>query len=78
MFLFFLASNDTMSGTLNHAIHALAVDAEIQERLRQKIMTRTDGTGQDAYMNALIQEVLRMHLKRVNLDRYANRTHRSH
>lgn len=75
MMQFFMAGFDTTSGTLSAACHSLAVHPEIQERLRSE-MEETDYTltdaSKDSFLNAFIQEVLRMYPHAVRIDRVSN------
>lgn len=71
MLHFFLEAFETTSGTLGHACHTLAVHQEIQDRLRQEVISG-GSNEKDSYMSAFIQEVLRMYPQAVRIDRYAN------
>lgn len=75
MMQFFMAGFDTTSGTLSAACHSLAVHPEIQDRLRGEMAGNNLSAAEaskDTYLNAFIQEVLRMYPHAVRIDRLAN------
>lgn len=67
---FFMAAYETTSGSLSSAIHALAVNPDAQQRLRQD---KYESTDKDSYLSAFIQEVLRFYPQAVRFERYATR-----
>lgn len=74
MFQFFIAGMETTSGTLSTACHALAVHPDAQEKLREEVLRehREPGKGvKDSYLDAFMQEVLRLYPHAVRIDRVA-------